>query len=99
MNGFLINRSNGEPPHILRSAQLTRLHFALGLNTNRKFPQKHHAAVNSLSIERSESRYLLSGGGESAIYVWDLHVPLNREVTIFKCLAQIPAYVEPLGSH
>lgn len=34
----------------------------------------HNAAVNSLALETSENRYLLSGCADSSIKMWDLHV-------------------------
>ncbi|CAN6675013.1 hypothetical protein TRVA0_078S00298 [Trichomonascus vanleenenianus] len=65
-----------------------RLHITnevqLRYNLNRllydKFAQKnepviqsnHTGAVNSLSVEGVESRYLLSGGGDATIRLWDL---------------------------
>ncbi len=80
MNAFLLNRESGESPRVLRDAQITRLHYALARDRRLVFPTKHLAAVNYLSIEPFESRYLLSAGGESAIYVWDLETLSDENV-------------------
>jgi DNA excision repair protein ERCC-8 len=35
-------------------------------------PLAHPAGVNSIAIDRFEGRYLLSGGSDSSIHIWDL---------------------------
>jgi len=44
-------------------------HGSPSLNDN---PVAHHGGVNALTIDRFEGRYLLSGGADSTISIWDL---------------------------
>ncbi|ODV83485.1 hypothetical protein CANARDRAFT_9545 [[Candida] arabinofermentans NRRL YB-2248] len=47
-----------------------------------KFPVNAHiASVNSLSLEKQTNRFLLSGGGESSIKLWDLHQTDSDEIS------------------
>ncbi|KAL9602402.1 MAG: hypothetical protein Q9219_001825 [cf. Caloplaca sp. 3 TL-2023] len=39
----------------------------------------HHAGVNSIAIDRFEGRFLLSGGAEASIKLWDLESSENTE--------------------
>lgn len=60
------------------------------------FPNVHVGAVNSLSVENVDQRYMLSGGADSSIRLWDLELSgredwksLNSDVVEYKQLACI----------
>lgn len=96
------NRAYGTgPAHVVRRALVSRLVYALQpssvkfstLLPSPNGPSDRHpahiAGVNALTIDRFEGRYLLSGGADSSIALWDLeaqptvadgdatHVPLS----------------------
>jgi len=60
------------------------------LNDN---PIAHHGGVNALVIDRFEGRYLLSGGADSTISIWDLEAATNdpeARTTLHTPLATAP---------
>jgi DNA excision repair protein ERCC-8 len=79
----LLNRSIGftHPNHVIRSTT-TRLIYALQPSAvNFTHPSKttldeplpaHVSGVNALTIDKFEGRYLLSGGADSSLSIWDL---------------------------
>jgi len=51
-------------------SQLESLDYAQGI---RRFPERAHiASVNALALDFVDKRFLLSGGGDSSIKLWDL---------------------------
>ncbi|KAK0856875.1 hypothetical protein LTS02_010477 [Friedmanniomyces endolithicus] len=84
--------------HLLQALQAApNVHFSqVGLGENEVIdaayqpPVAHAAGVNSIAIDRFEGRYLLSGGADSSVAIWDLeraesttdgavrHLPLGR---------------------
>ena len=95
----LLDRAYGFTHHdVLKRATATNLVYALqpaALTFSHRLPSSddpharipaHVAGVNALTIDRFEGRYLLSGGADSSIAIWDLeaattstdlHVPLS----------------------
>jgi len=49
-----------------------------GLN-NDALPIAHHGGVNSITIDRFEGRYLLSGGADASIAIWNLEASQASE--------------------
>ncbi|KAF2159053.1 hypothetical protein M409DRAFT_30474 [Zasmidium cellare ATCC 36951] len=88
MNSFLLNRQLGSiSPRELANAQNNRLLKALQSASNVNFALQepdgsrndahtrdlaHASGVSSIAIDRFEGRYLISGGAESSLAVWDL---------------------------
>lgn len=86
MNALLLNRALGaiSPPAFQRH-ETTRLLHALQ-STSVRFDgsaepdsdalpedvKAHAAGVNAMTIDKFEGRYLLSGGADSSICMWDL---------------------------
>ncbi|KAF2795637.1 WD40 repeat-like protein [Melanomma pulvis-pyrius CBS 109.77] len=89
----LLNRSYGfHSNDVLKRATASRLIYALhstsvtfsqsrSQDTQNERPSAHISGVNALTIDKFEGRYLLSGGADSSIAIWDLESPstsLNR---------------------
>ncbi|KAF2737862.1 WD40 repeat-like protein [Polyplosphaeria fusca] len=84
-NQHLLRRAIGvSPPSVLKRATASRLIYALQpapVTFNQhalpndspdETPIAHLTGVNALTIDRFEGRYLLSGGADSSIALWDL---------------------------
>ncbi|KAK7824102.1 hypothetical protein U0070_019788 [Myodes glareolus] len=73
MLSFLSARQSGlEDPLRLRRAQSTRRVLGLELNKDRDVERIHCSGVNTLDIEPVEGRYMLSGGSDGVIVLYDL---------------------------
>ncbi|EDM10309.1 excision repair cross-complementing rodent repair deficiency, complementation group 8 (predicted), isoform CRA_c [Rattus norvegicus] len=73
MLSFLSARQSGlEDPLRLRRAQSTRRVLGLELNKDRDVERVHCSGVNTLDIEPVEGRYMLSGGSDGVIVLYDL---------------------------
>jgi DNA excision repair protein ERCC-8 len=81
----LLDRAYGFTPHnAFKRATASRLVYALqpsSVNFSQKLPSiespnerhpAHISGVNALTIDRFEGRYMLSGGADSSIAIWDL---------------------------
>lgn len=62
-----------------------------------RFPVAHHGGVNSIAIDRFEGRYLLSGGADSSISIWDLDTTdsTTTSATVHHPLATAPRGLSP----
>ncbi|KAI9344204.1 WD40-repeat-containing domain protein [Zopfochytrium polystomum] len=62
----------------------------------------HKGPVNSLDVDRVDSRFLLSGGADASIHIFDLGMADNAPAGAFgenlSSAAQIPGKVRPLAS-
>ncbi|XP_028852400.1 DNA excision repair protein ERCC-8 [Denticeps clupeoides] len=73
MLSFLTARQNGvDGPIRLRRAESTRRVLSLELNHDRDVARVHGNGVNTIDIEAIEGRYMLSGGSDGVIVVYDL---------------------------
>ncbi|XP_059031043.1 DNA excision repair protein ERCC-8 isoform X3 [Mustela nigripes] len=73
MLGFLLARQAGlDDPLRLRRAESTRRVLGLELNKDRDVERIHGSGVNTLDIEPVEARYMLSGGSDGVIVLYDL---------------------------
>uniref|UniRef100_A0A9L0SFV1 ERCC excision repair 8, CSA ubiquitin ligase complex subunit n=1 Tax=Equus caballus TaxID=9796 RepID=A0A9L0SFV1_HORSE len=73
MLGFLSARQAGlDDPLRFRRAESTRRVLALELNKDRDVERIHGSGVNTLDIEPVEGRYMLSGGSDGVIVLYDL---------------------------
>ena len=81
----IANRAYGtSPANVVKRAVASRLVYALqpsSVNFSERLPSRdepnerhpaHVAGVNVLAIDRFDGRYLLSGGADSSIALWDL---------------------------
>ncbi|KAM4616060.1 DNA excision repair protein ERCC-8 isoform 2-T2 [Polymixia lowei] len=73
MLGFLIARQAGlDEPLRLQRAETTRRALSLELNHDRDVERIHGNGVNTIDIEVIEGRYMLSGGADGVIVIYDL---------------------------
>nr|XP_045745701.1 DNA excision repair protein ERCC-8 [Mirounga angustirostris] len=73
MLGFLLARQAGlDDPLRLRRAESTQRVLGLELNKDRDVERIHGSGVNTLDIEPIEARYMLSGGSDGVIVLYDL---------------------------
>ncbi|XP_074808692.1 DNA excision repair protein ERCC-8 isoform X3 [Natator depressus] len=73
MLAFISARQAGlDDPLRLRRAESTRRVLSLELNKDRDVERIHGTGVNTLDIEPVEGRYMLSGGSDGVIVLYDL---------------------------
>ncbi|XP_008172702.1 DNA excision repair protein ERCC-8 isoform X4 [Chrysemys picta bellii] len=73
MLAFISARQAGlDDPLRLRRAESTRRVLSLELNKDRDVERIHGSGVNTLDIEPVEGRYMLSGGSDGVIVLYDL---------------------------
>uniref|UniRef100_A0A7M4FFW3 ERCC excision repair 8, CSA ubiquitin ligase complex subunit n=1 Tax=Crocodylus porosus TaxID=8502 RepID=A0A7M4FFW3_CROPO len=73
MLGFISARQAGlDDPLRLRRAESTRRVLSLELNKDRDVERIHGSGVNTLDIEPVEGRYMLSGGSDGVVILYDL---------------------------
>ncbi|RUS19598.1 hypothetical protein BC937DRAFT_87220, partial [Endogone sp. FLAS-F59071] len=73
MNRSLLDRELGiERPNVLKTQEITRRVYALDLSRTKSVATLHDGPVNCLDIENVEGRYMLSGGSDTSIHLYDL---------------------------
>ncbi|XP_061115794.1 DNA excision repair protein ERCC-8 isoform X1 [Conger conger] len=73
MLGFLSARQTGlDDPLRLRRAESTRRVLSFELNPDREVDRIHSNGINTLDIEVIDGRYMLSGGADGVIVIYDL---------------------------
>ncbi|XP_061527874.1 DNA excision repair protein ERCC-8 isoform X1 [Phycodurus eques] len=73
MLGYLAARRAGlDDPLRLRRAEATRRVLSLQLNADRDMERIHANGVNTVDIEVIEGKYMLSGGADGVIVIYDL---------------------------
>ncbi|KAK9471780.1 WD40-repeat-containing domain protein [Dipodascopsis tothii] len=78
LSSYLLTRESAVQNALeLRSAQLGRQYAQLVRSTTRYFPVRHNGTVNSLAIDAS-GRYMISGGSDSGLAIWDLNGAAGR---------------------
>ncbi|KAK9710058.1 hypothetical protein K7432_008659 [Basidiobolus ranarum] len=76
MNQFILTRELGlDSPQVFRTFHLMKQVYSIELSHKVELNKEHFGTVNCLSIESIEGRYLLSGGADCAIHVYDLETP------------------------
>ncbi|KAK9450470.1 WD40-repeat-containing domain protein [Limtongia smithiae] len=74
LSTYLFTRETGlTNPRELRSAQLARQYTSLVRSELRYFPSRHSGTVNCLAVDNTEQTFMLSGGSDSRILLWDLN--------------------------
>ncbi|XP_023658857.1 DNA excision repair protein ERCC-8 [Paramormyrops kingsleyae] len=73
MLGFLFARQTGlDDPLRLKRAESTRRVLCMELNQDRDVERIHGNGINTIDIEVIEGRYMLSGGADGVIVIYDL---------------------------
>ncbi|XP_044302245.1 DNA excision repair protein ERCC-8 isoform X2 [Varanus komodoensis] len=73
MLSFISARQSGlDEPLRLRRAESTRRVLSLELNKDKDIEQIHGSGINTLDIEPVENRYMLSGGSDGVVVLYDL---------------------------
>lgn len=73
MYNFIKKREHGLiRPLRLERAETTRRIYSLQLSKKKELALSHRGGVNCMKIENVEQRYLLTGGGDGKIHVFDL---------------------------
>uniref|UniRef100_A0A8C9T124 DNA excision repair protein ERCC-8 n=1 Tax=Scleropages formosus TaxID=113540 RepID=A0A8C9T124_SCLFO len=73
MLGFLFGRQTGlDDPLRLKRAESTRRALCLELNPDRNVERIHGNGINTIDIEVIEGRYMLSGGADGVVVIYDL---------------------------
>ncbi|PIK58160.1 putative DNA excision repair protein ERCC-8-like [Apostichopus japonicus] len=83
MLSFLAERCRGiKHSSVLSVAEVTRRTYSLELSKNKDVQRIHMSSVNSLDLDPVDYRYLLSGGGDGVIAIYDvLTKPVVKELT------------------
>ncbi|XP_074241768.1 DNA excision repair protein ERCC-8 isoform X2 [Saimiri boliviensis] len=93
MLGFLSARQTGlEDPLRLRRAASTRRVLGLELNKDRDVERVHGGGINTLDIEPVEGRYMLSGGSDGVIVLYDLENSSRQPYYTCKAVCSIDRY-------
>ncbi|KAI9492454.1 DNA excision repair protein ERCC-8 [Zychaea mexicana] len=80
MYSFLKKREHGtlRPWKFVR-AESTKRAYSLQLSPTKEVARAHRGSVQSIKVENIEQRYMLSGGGDGRIHVYDLNTPPNKD--------------------
>lgn len=90
MLGFLWSRLCGiDNPVRLSRAEATRRVLSLDLNKNKDVERVHENGINVLDIEPVEGRYMLSGGSDGIIALYDLENLTRKPSYMCKVLCKI----------
>ncbi|XP_056145369.1 DNA excision repair protein ERCC-8 [Lampris incognitus] len=90
MLGFLTARQNGlDDPLRLRRSEATRRVLGLKLNHDRDVDRIHGNGVNAIDIEVVEGRYMLSGGADGVIVIYDLENYSGKSQYVCKAISTI----------
>ncbi|KAI8061108.1 WD40-repeat-containing domain protein [Gongronella butleri] len=80
MYGYLKMREYGcIQPLTIRRAEVTKRYYALQLSQQKEMKRVHRGAVTCLGTENIEERYLMSGGSDGRVHIYDMHVGAARQ--------------------
>ncbi|XP_012312686.1 DNA excision repair protein ERCC-8 isoform X5 [Aotus nancymaae] len=93
MLGFLSARQTGlEDALRLQRAASTRRVLGLELNKDRDVERIHGGGINTLDIEPVEGRYMLSGGSDGVIVLYDLENSSRQPYYTCKAVCSVDRY-------
>ncbi|KAI8357428.1 DNA excision repair protein ckn1 [Mortierella sp. GBAus27b] len=75
------------PPAVFQRNFLARRMADIALDPSTTIQREHVGAVNSIDIEEAEGRYLISGGGDGQIFIYDLEESEREERRIINSTA------------
>ncbi|CAO3646565.1 unnamed protein product [Cunninghamella blakesleeana] len=90
MYNLLQQRQQGlvYPNKIIRAESTKRI-YNIQLSETKEIKQMHKGGVNCLDLEDIEQRYLMSGGSDGMIYIYDLHKATKNNLTKISAVANI----------
>ncbi|KAF9204398.1 DNA excision repair protein ERCC-8 [Haplosporangium sp. Z 27] len=79
---------------LIRPAEVQKRFFAqqitdITLDPLTTIQREHSGAVNTIDIEEAEGRYLLSGGGDGNLHIYDLDESERQERRVIKSMASV----------
>ena len=80
------------PPSMLADREISLRLSTLALSDSKSITNRHTHNINDLDVDSTESRYLLSAGGDGLVGLYDLASPINS-----RALAAKPLYQPPTG--
>ena len=66
-------------PQQLRNTEQLRRTYSIQLSKNSEIYSSHQGAINYLDIDKTEGRYLLSGGADALICIFDIEKPIKNK--------------------
>ncbi|KAF9898666.1 DNA excision repair protein ERCC-8 [Lobosporangium transversale] len=76
-------------PDVFQKRFLNKRITDIVLDPSTSIERAHTGAVNTIDIEEAEARYLISGGGDGSIHVYDLDESEREERRIIKSIASV----------
>ncbi|EMR10950.1 hypothetical protein PNEG_01095 [Pneumocystis murina B123] len=93
MDRFLVLRSLGaQSSSILRRMQYLKSIWSIDSEPVKQFKKRHFGNIQALVFDNSVERYLLSGGTESLVCLWDLEAEKDAEETSIGPISFIPVH-------
>lgn len=77
-------------PQLLRNAEQLRRTYTLQLSRKAEVVSAHKGAIHSLDIDSSEGRYLLSGGADGVVCIFDIEEPIRSKQNKAKIHQVVP---------
>lgn len=93
MNLFLTFRSLGaQSPSILRRIQYTKNVWSIDSMPVKQLKERHFGNIQALVLDNNDERYLLSGGTESLVCLWDLEAKKDTKEALIDAISYIPSF-------
>ncbi|KAF9409296.1 DNA excision repair protein ERCC-8 [Podila epigama] len=90
---LLIERRLGlTSPQNLKAKIIDKRVHDISLDPAVSIQREHVGAVNSVEIEEAEGRYLLSGGGDGGVFIYDLEESQEEDRRIIKSFASLQGH-------
>ncbi|KAG0370218.1 DNA excision repair protein ckn1 [Gamsiella multidivaricata] len=86
-NAFLQLELGLVRPTVFQKRLLAKRIIDIELDPSTSIEREHAGAVNTIDIEEAEGRYLVSGGGDGNVHVYDLDESEREERRIIKSMA------------
>ncbi|KAG0006408.1 DNA excision repair protein ERCC-8, partial [Modicella reniformis] len=86
-NAFLQLELGLTPLAVFQKKFLAKRMVDIAIDPSTTIQREHVGAVNTIDIEESEGRYLISGGGDGNIYIYDLEESEREARRVIKSIA------------
>ncbi|KAI8079841.1 excision repair cross-complementing rodent repair deficiency, complementation group 8 [Halteromyces radiatus] len=93
MYSFLKKREQGSlQPIRIKRAETTKRIYNVQLSQSKEVARAHRGGVTCLKMETIEQRYLMSGGSDGRIHIYDLHMSPKGKYTKIVPIASVSRY-------